>query len=64
MEQRKIKSYVQVLCLQVAKEYMSMMKTPVVRARLEAGARPPSLSGESNAVLVECICQLVQRCCT
>ncbi len=28
-----------------------MMKTPVVRARLEAGARPPTLSGASNEVL-------------
>ncbi|CAL5220325.1 g2316 [Coccomyxa viridis] len=34
-----------VLMQKVAKEYMSMMKTPVVRARLEAGARPPTLSG-------------------
>lgn len=34
------------LRLQVAKEYMSTMGTPVVRARLEAGKRPSSLSGE------------------
>ena len=32
-------------CLQVAKEYMSTMGTPKVRARLQAGAHPPSLAG-------------------
>ena len=31
--------------LQVAKEYMSTMGTPKVRARLQAGAHPPSLAG-------------------
>ena len=31
--------------VQVAKEYMSTMGTPAVRARLQAGAHPPSISG-------------------
>lgn len=33
------------LNVQVAKEYMSTMGTPAVRARLQGGAHPPSISG-------------------
>ena len=36
--------------LQVAKEYMSTMGTPKVRARLQAGAHPPSLAGAHSVL--------------